>query len=96
MSSTLQERKRSLCLPGEDARAVDELAAQTRVPFNRIVSLCVRKGLPSVRADLSAKSGRVTNVDPLPDKVLDRLYRARDEDGESIRRFIAAQPKGAE
>ena len=33
----------------------------------------------------SAESGRVTNVDPLPDKVLKRLYGQVDDDADSIR-----------
>jgi len=36
----------------------------------------------------------VTNVAPLPDKVARKLYAEREEDMNSIRRFIAAQPNG--
>ena len=53
----------------------------------------LKLGLPALREKLSA--GRVTNVQPVPKKTLDRLYRERDEDSESIRRFIAAQPTNA-
>ena len=52
--------------------------------------------MPRLREQLSAKAGRVTNVDPLPDRVLEKLYREREDDDASIRRFIAAQPKDAE
>ena len=41
----------------------------------------------------AVKSVRVTNVDPLPADVLKKLYAEREEDGEVIDRFIAAQPK---
>ncbi len=57
---------------------------------------CIKLGLPKLREQLSAKVGRVTNVDPLPTRVLERLYRERQDDDSSIRRFIAAQPKDAE
>jgi hypothetical protein len=49
-------------------------------------------GLPRLKQHLSAGTGRVTNVDPLPTAVLDRLYRQREDDGESVRRFLRAQP----
>jgi hypothetical protein len=57
--------------------------------------LSKKLGLPMLREKLSMQTGRVTNVDPLPDKVLDQLYRERKDDDASIRRFIAAQPKRA-
>ncbi|MBI3849424.1 MAG: hypothetical protein HY298_03900 [Verrucomicrobia bacterium] len=94
MSSTVRDRKHPFRLPSEDARAVDELVAQTKVSFSRIVSLCVRKGLPWVRADLSSKSGRVTNVDPLPEKVLRRIYSRPERDEGGVDRLVKAQAKG--
>ena len=73
---------------------MDKLVAQTNVSFDRIVSLCVRKGLPSVRADLSTKSGRVTNVDPLPEKVLRRIYSRPERDEAGVNRLVKAQARG--
>jgi hypothetical protein len=35
-------------------------------------------------------------VDPLPDKVLKRLYGQADEDADAIRLFMTAQPKAVE
>ena len=92
----MNERHYPLRLPLEDAQQVDTLCAQTRVSFNRVVTLCVHQALPSVRQSLTAQTGRVTNVDPLPDKTAHKLYAARQEDEDSIRSFIAAQPKDAE
>jgi len=37
-----------------------------------------------------------TKVAPLPDKVARKLYAEREADMDSIRRFIAAQPKDAQ
>jgi hypothetical protein len=51
-------------------------------------------GLPKLREHLGV--GRVTNVEPLPAKVARRLYRRRDDDSESIARFMAAQSKRVE
>ena len=57
----------------------------------------IKLGLPRLKEQLSPRIGRVTNVDPLPTAVLDRLYRQRQDDDQSIRRFIKAQPlKGEE
>jgi hypothetical protein len=56
----------------------------------------VRKALPSIVAAVVAPAGRITNVDPLPEKVLRGLYAEPQDDDEGIRRFIAAQPVGAE
>src|SRR5262249_54708527 len=51
----------------------------------------IKLGLPRLKEQLSAQTGRVTNVDPLPSAVLDRLYRNRQDD-DSIRQFIKSQP----
>ena len=52
----------------------------------------IKLALSRPKERLSARTGRVTNVDPLPTAVLDRLYRAREDDDQSIRRFIKVQP----
>lgn len=58
----------------------------------------IKAGLPKVRDSLSplTKSGRVTNVEPLPKKKLDKIYAEREDDIDAIRRMIAAQPTEAE
>jgi hypothetical protein len=50
-------------------------------------------GLPKVREQTATP--RITNVDPLPARMARKLYDQRQDDIESIRRFIAAQPKDA-
>jgi len=52
--------------------------------------------IPAERLKSHGKFPRLTNVEPAPKKVLDRLYAEREEDAESIPQFIAAQPKDAE
>ena len=39
------------------------------------------------------QTSRVTNVEPLPDSVAQKLYSQPDDDTDSIRMFIAAQAK---
>ncbi len=75
----MRVRHYPLRLPPEDAKAVDQVCRETRASFNRVVSLCVRKALPAVKEGLSAATGRVTNVDPLPKSVLRKLYSKHDE-----------------
>jgi len=88
-----RDRKYPLRLPAKEAEAVDTLCEQASGSFNQGVVLCGRKGLPTVR-ELLTGTDRITNVDPLSDKELARLYTDREDDERSIRRIIAAQPKG--
>jgi len=49
-----------------------------------------------LRDRLLEQTGRVTNVDPLPEGVARRLYSQADEDAEDINGFMAAQAKSVE
>lgn len=80
-----------LRLSPEDAKAVNDVCQQSSASFDRVVSLCVRMALPEVSAALAGKTGRVTNVDPLPVPQAKRLYEQPEDDADSIRLFIAAQ-----
>jgi hypothetical protein len=84
-----------LPLPEELYREVERTAKETRLSRADTIRQSLALGLPSLRERL-ATSGRVTNVDPLPKAVLERLYKRRDEDLESIRQLIVAQPRDAE
>jgi hypothetical protein len=96
MSSATKEYRYTARFPAKDGPSLEKASADTNQSINQLIVQCVHKALPEVRAALKADSGRVTNVDPLPDKVLARLYAEREDDAAGIRRFIAAQPKGAE
>jgi hypothetical protein len=96
MSKAAKDYNYPLRLPAADAKALNEVCRQNRTSFNRVVALCVRKALPAVREALAAESGRITNVDPLPDKTLKRLYAETDDDSRQIARMMAAQCKVVE
>jgi len=96
MSKPVKQYNYALRLESKDAAAVDSVCRQSRVSFNRVVALCVKKALPEVREALSAHASRITNVDPLPDKVAKKLYRQADDDADSIKMFMAAQVKTVE
>ncbi len=66
-------------MPGEDSSAVAALVKDTGQSINDVLVLAIRKGLPLAREALRTQSGRVTNVDPLPDKVWRRIYAQPDE-----------------
>ena len=39
------------------------------------------------------QTGRVTNVEPLPDRIAQKIYSQADDDGDAIQLFMAAQAK---
>ncbi len=85
-----------LAMPDELLQEVRRVAAETGLSNADVIRQSVKLGLPKLREQLRTEHGRVTNVDPLPVKVANRLYTEREDDEASIRRFIAAQPKGGE
>ena len=85
-----------LSMPDDLLKVVRETAKQTGLSQQDVMRQSIRAGLPKVREQFAGSTGRITNVDPLPKKVLERLYAEREDDEESIRRFIAAQPKDSE
>jgi len=54
----------------------------------------MRFGLPVLRKRLSAVAGRVTNVEPLPRKVLEEIYSRPERDEPGVKQLSRAQPKG--
>ena len=71
-----------------------QAAKQTGLSIADVMRQSAKIGLPKLLEQMDA--GRVTNVEPLPDRVARKLYAEREEDMDSIRKFIAAQPKDAQ
>jgi hypothetical protein len=100
VSKAKGRRLKAECLPlllalpldflDEFKQAAQEAGLSTAATIRQSAKL----GLPKFREQIS--NSRVTNVAPLPDKVARKLYAEREEDMDSIRRFIAAQPKDAQ
>jgi hypothetical protein len=87
----------ALRLPRPEAKALAKAQAESGLSRNQLIIQCVRQALPDVVAKLLPKPARLTNVEPLPDEVLERIYSNPERDDEvSIRRLIAAQPLGGE
>ncbi len=75
-----------------DKKSVDAVVRESGRSINQVLITSVRKGLPLARQALSPATGRLTNVDPLPDAVWRRIYSRRDEvDGSSGQELKAAQ-----
>jgi hypothetical protein len=85
-----------LALPPDLANEIRRTAKETDLSMADVMRQSVKLGLQSLREQFASRTGRVTNVDPLPHSVLDKLYREREDDEESIRRFIDLQPREAE
>ena len=80
-----------------EEKALKQAKEKTGLSINQLLSACVREALPVICAKHANKNGRVTNVDPLPDHVLEKIYRERDEqDEKGVRRFMAVQAFGGE
>jgi len=81
-----------LRLDPADKQSVHAVARETGRTINQVLVTSVRKGLPLAREALGRGAGRITNVDPLPDAVWERLYSRKDEvDGCSGDELRAAQ-----
>lgn len=68
-----------LRMPREDSAALNDLVKESGQSINDVLLLAIRKGLPLAREALKRDAGRITNVDPLPDKVWRRIYSRPDE-----------------
>jgi hypothetical protein len=81
-----------LQVPTDLMEEVSSAAKRLNLSKADVLRQSIKLGLPRLKEQLSARMGRVTNVDPLSAAVLERLYREREDDDQSIRRFIKAQP----
>jgi chaperonin GroEL (HSP60 family) len=84
----------ALRLPRPEAKALAKAQAECGLSRNQLIIQCVRQALADVVAALRAKEGRITNVDPLPDEVLERIYSNPERDEAGIDRFAKAQAFG--
>jgi hypothetical protein len=82
-------------MPEDLLKEVRQVAKGTSLSIADVMRQSIRLGLPSLQVKLKS-TGRLTNVEPLTDAELERLYSEREDDEASIRRFIKAQPKHAE
>jgi hypothetical protein len=80
-------------MPDELLGLIRAAAKESDLSQQDVIRQSVRLGLPRFREQHARSKGRITNVDPLPEKVARRLYAQPDDDQDAIRLFMAAQAK---
>ncbi len=83
-----------LAMPIDLYEEVRTASKDTGLSMADVMRQGLKLGVPLLCQQLSA--GRVTNVNPLPKAVLDKLYRPREDDEEGIRKFMSAQSKAVQ
>jgi hypothetical protein len=83
----------SISMPDELLDDVRETAKATGLSQQDVMQRSIQAGLPQVREQLGG-TDRVTNVDPLPSELMERIYSNPERDEAGIDKFIAGQPKG--
>ena len=83
-----------LQVPEDLMRELESMARSHSLSKADVMRQSMRLGLPTLRERLSAAAGRVTNVDPLPEKVLAEIYSRPERDEASVVQLIKAQAKG--
>ena len=68
-----------LRLDRKDKQSVDAVVRASGRTINQVLVLSLRKGLPLAQEALCRTSGRITNVEPVPDAVWRRIYSRKDE-----------------
>lgn len=68
-----------LAMPADLLNQIKQTADDSHLSSADIMRQAIRAGLPKVRKSL-AQGSRITNVEPLPGKVMDRIYRKRPAD----------------
>ncbi len=81
-----------LHMPAELAGELRSTAKETGLSLADCLRQGLKLGLPRLREQLAP--GRVTNVEPLPKKVLAAIYSRAERDDKGIDQLIKAQPKG--
>ena len=76
-------------LLGEVRRA----AKQTRLSMADTMRQSMRLGLNKLVEQLGGRQ-RITNIDPLPDQVLERIYSRPERDERGLARWLKAQAIG--
>jgi hypothetical protein len=85
-----------LQVPDELMAEVESTAKSVHLSKADVMRQSMKLGLPKLREQLQSSADRVTNIDPLPAATMNKLYGEREDDEDSIRQFIAAQPEGVE
>lgn len=81
-----------LRLDHSDKSRIEAVVRASGRTINQVLTLSVRKGLPLAKEALCANAGRLTNVEPVPDRIWRRVYSRQDE----VDKCSGAQIKAAQ
>jgi hypothetical protein len=90
--SYMKSTQYPLQVPEDIMAEIESTAEKVHLSKADVMRQAMKIGLPKLREQLTARDGRLMNVDPLPDAVLRRLYARRDDNPEGIEQVMAAQP----
>jgi hypothetical protein len=82
-----------VALPEDLYEEMRKAAKRTGLSMADVLRQSMKTGMPALLQRYGTEP--LVNVEPLPDKVLDKLYRERDDeagDSEGLRKLMAAQP----
>jgi hypothetical protein len=82
-----------LAMPKDLLGEVRRAAKQTRLSMAETMRQSMRLGLSKLVEQLG-RNQRITNVDPLPDDVLERMYSSPERDERGVDRWVRAQAIG--
>jgi hypothetical protein len=91
--SSMKAETVPLAMPKDLLNEVRRAAKQTNLSMADTMRQSMRLGLDKLVQQLG-RGQRITNVDPLPDEVLDRYYSRPERDEAGIDRLIKAQATG--
>ncbi len=77
--------------PADQVKEIESAATATGLSRQDVIRQSTKLGIPRLRDQLAVCNGRVTNVDPLSDEELARIYSAPDRDEEGTERLMKAQ-----
>lgn len=81
-----------LAVPVDLVDDIRTAARETGLSQADVMRQSMKAGLPKVRKKFKASAGRVTNVNPLPRRVLDKMYARKDElEGVSADDLLSSQ-----
>src|SRR5437868_3133793 len=91
--SSMKSETFPLAMPKDLLGAVRRAAKQTGLSMADTMRQSMKLGLNRLVEQLGAHR-RITNVDPLPDEVLDRIYSRPERDEKGLDRWVRSQATG--
>ena len=83
-----------ISLPDDLLAGVRATVNQAHLSVQDVFQQSTRLGLPKLREQLANSGERITNVDPLPDEILERIYARPERDEAGVEQLMQAQAFG--